>query len=213
MKTPPTDPRNETNDYVQRQTDQVRRRESELAELQAWKASAIAVESEWDAQAIAKLLGATLGQSCRKVINEKVPLLVSERDTLRAEVSRLREALKALRDDVEDNYLRHTSPIPPDEPTEQDLFVAGVIERADAALTAPAAPQAVDGKDSERLDWLERAELTDDPCCPLNDGKQWTFPYLVSGSGGFGGGVGEARFNSLRECIDAARAQNHETKE
>jgi hypothetical protein len=41
-----------------------------------WKASAMAVEREWDPQAIAKMLGARLGQSCRAVVAERVPQLM-----------------------------------------------------------------------------------------------------------------------------------------
>lgn len=56
--------------------------------LQGWKDSMMALEREWDQQHIAKLLGAKLGQSCRKVVNERVPVLVAERailiDALRA---------------------------------------------------------------------------------------------------------------------------------
>jgi hypothetical protein len=50
--------------------------------LQDWKDSMMAVEREWDQQRIAKLLGAKLGQSCRKVVNERVPVLVAERAIL-----------------------------------------------------------------------------------------------------------------------------------
>lgn len=44
--------------------------------LQDWKESMLAVEREWDEQRIAKLLGARPGQSCRKIINERVPVLI-----------------------------------------------------------------------------------------------------------------------------------------
>lgn len=47
----------------------------ERAELAAWKESALSLEREWDQQRIAKLLGGKLGRSCRKVINERVPVL------------------------------------------------------------------------------------------------------------------------------------------
>jgi len=55
---------------------------------EAWKAEAMAVEAEWDAQAIAKMLGGRLGASCRAVIAEKVPQLISDRD---AALARVRE--------------------------------------------------------------------------------------------------------------------------
>lgn len=64
---------------------------SERDDLRAWKDSALAVESEWDEQATAKLLGVPLGMSCRKGIGEKVPLLIQERDRLSAEVGALHE--------------------------------------------------------------------------------------------------------------------------
>jgi len=50
--------------------------------LQEWKDSAMALEREWDQQHIAKLLGGRLGQSCRKIINERVPVLIAERNIL-----------------------------------------------------------------------------------------------------------------------------------
>ena len=49
---------------------------AENERLRAWQESAMAVEAEWDAQAIAKMLGARPGQSCRQVVAEKVPQLV-----------------------------------------------------------------------------------------------------------------------------------------
>lgn len=66
---------------------------AERDQLQAWKDSALALEREWDQQALAKMLGGTLGHSCRKIINEKVPLLIAERDQLRAEVRKLQEQI------------------------------------------------------------------------------------------------------------------------
>lgn len=69
----------------------------EIAALVAWKESALAVEREWDAQAIAKLLGGTLGRSCRKIIAEKVPELVAENATLRAQLAEARKAMAEYR--------------------------------------------------------------------------------------------------------------------
>lgn len=57
---------------------------AELDTLRAWREASLFVEKEWDAQAIAKSLGARLGRSCRKVIAEAVPALLTERDTLAA---------------------------------------------------------------------------------------------------------------------------------
>jgi len=67
----------------------MRKAESELAELRAWKESALAVEREWDAQAIAKLLGGRLGRSCRAIIAEQVPKLVAENAALRAALQKM----------------------------------------------------------------------------------------------------------------------------
>jgi len=47
-----------------------------IKRLEEWKESALAVEREWDANAIATLLGAKLGESQRKVIQREVPLLL-----------------------------------------------------------------------------------------------------------------------------------------
>lgn len=47
-----------------------------LAQLEEWKESAMAVENEWDIQAIAKLMGAPLGSSCRKYLAKAIPAMV-----------------------------------------------------------------------------------------------------------------------------------------
>ncbi len=72
------------------------KRLGELGELRAWKESALAVEREWDAQAIAKMLGARLGQSCRRVVGERVPELVAELDAER----RMRKTMESAHGDV-----------------------------------------------------------------------------------------------------------------
>ncbi len=56
---------------------------AENAELKAWKESAQAVEREWDAQAIAEMLGATLGSSVRKAIAKRVPEILAENAELK----------------------------------------------------------------------------------------------------------------------------------
>ena len=63
--------------------ERARQLEQELNEALAWKQSMLAVESEWDEQKLASMLGGSLGQSCRKIIQEAVPKLVEERDQLR----------------------------------------------------------------------------------------------------------------------------------
>lgn len=59
---------------------------SELKELRAWKESMMAVEREWDAQCIARMLGAKLGESCRAVIHRRVPEILRENDKLGEEL-------------------------------------------------------------------------------------------------------------------------------
>ena len=46
-----------------------------IKQLEDWKQSALAVEREWDANTVATMLGAKLGESQRKVIQREVPLL------------------------------------------------------------------------------------------------------------------------------------------
>lgn len=96
----------------------------ENRELRAWKESALAVEREWDAQAIAKLLGAKLGQSCRAVIADKVPKLAAD--------------LAAARKENESTCERGESEPQPERPGEPSDF-RGAIRRmreAEAALAA-----------------------------------------------------------------------------
>lgn len=62
-------------------------------------------------------------------------------------------------------------------------------------------------RDAERLNWIEADMQENEPVSiEFRDGK-FRFPYLVSGAGGLGGGVGEANFDSLREAIDVAMSQ------
>lgn len=73
--------------------DFARQLERELAVLQDWKDQQMQVESEWDPQALAKALGGTIGQSCRKVIQEGAYRLIKERDAALAKCQQLREAI------------------------------------------------------------------------------------------------------------------------
>jgi hypothetical protein len=57
----------------------------ERDELRAWKDSAMAVEREWNADAIATMLGGKPGESQRKVIQREVPRLLER-------IKRLEEA-------------------------------------------------------------------------------------------------------------------------
>lgn len=65
-----------------------RQLEIALIELRAWKESSLAVEREWDAQAIAESLGATLGQSCRQVVATEVPRLLQRVKDLEGELKK-----------------------------------------------------------------------------------------------------------------------------
>ena len=61
-----------------------------IKRLDEWKESALEVEREWDANAVATMLGAKLGESQRKVIQREVPLLLER-------IKRLEEALDLVR--------------------------------------------------------------------------------------------------------------------
>ena len=76
-------PRRENPDLAQA-IARAEKAEAKVAELQAWKDSAMEVEREWDAQAIAKSLGAIPGQSCRRVIAKRVPELLAELAALKS---------------------------------------------------------------------------------------------------------------------------------
>lgn len=58
-------------------------RDAEVAELKAWKAEAMQVFGEMDEQALAEMLGATIGESCRAVIGRRVPEVLAEIEALR----------------------------------------------------------------------------------------------------------------------------------
>lgn len=77
--------------------------EREIQALQRWKSKALQVESEWDEQKLAKLLGGALGQSCRKIIAERVPEVLEENERLKKELAEyeLEEACKACGGDDE----------------------------------------------------------------------------------------------------------------
>lgn len=61
-----------------------------IKRLEDWKQSALAVEREWNANAIATMLGGKLGESQREVIQREVPKLLER-------VKRLEEAGDALK--------------------------------------------------------------------------------------------------------------------
>jgi hypothetical protein len=53
-----------------------------IAELEAWKAEALAIESEWDVQEVAKALNIPLGKSVRAEILQRVKKLEADKQRL-----------------------------------------------------------------------------------------------------------------------------------
>ena len=72
------------------QATKIRELEDQIERLKDWKQSALAVEREWNANAIATMLGGKLGESQREVIQREVPKLLER-------VKRLEEAGDALK--------------------------------------------------------------------------------------------------------------------
>jgi len=60
-------------------------------------------------------------------------------------------------------------------------------------------------KDAERYRWLR--DNPEHESAPYFDGSKWCVPCMTSGAGGFGGGVGEHRYETLDAPIDAAIAK------
>jgi len=81
---------------LEKAENRIAKLEAEIAKLRAWKAEAIAVEMEWDAQAIASMLGGRLGASCRAVVAENVPRLIADRDAALARVEKAEAECKRL---------------------------------------------------------------------------------------------------------------------
>ena len=65
----------------------IRELQQGIRQLEDWKESALAVEREWNANALATMLGGKLGESQRKAIQREVPKLL-------ARIKRLEEALE-----------------------------------------------------------------------------------------------------------------------
>ena len=63
----------------------IRELKVQIERLDKWKQSALEIEREWDANAIATMLGGRLGESHRKVIQREVPRLLER-------IKRLEEA-------------------------------------------------------------------------------------------------------------------------
>ena len=58
------------------QATKIRELQDQIERLEDWKESALAVEREWNANAIATMLGGKLGESQREVIQRGVPKLL-----------------------------------------------------------------------------------------------------------------------------------------
>jgi len=58
------------------QAVKIRELKVQIERLDKWKQSALEIEREWDANAIATMLGGRLGESHRKVIQREVPRLL-----------------------------------------------------------------------------------------------------------------------------------------
>jgi len=72
------------------QATKIRELQDQIERLEDWKESALAVEREWNANAIATMLGGKLGESQREVIQREVPKLL-ERIKLLEEVTQERD--------------------------------------------------------------------------------------------------------------------------
>ena len=70
--------------------------ERQIEELKRWKAEAQAVEAEWNPQEMAKMLGASLGQSCRQIIQKRVPEILDEQAKLRAAADAMATAINSI---------------------------------------------------------------------------------------------------------------------
>ena len=76
--------------------------EARVAELEAWKASALAVEKEWDAQEVGKLLGLTLGTRIRAGIAPAIKNLQAQNARLRAALEEMVASMVKYEMDVDD---------------------------------------------------------------------------------------------------------------
>lgn len=81
--------------------EHARELERERDELAAWKKEALLVESRWDCQKVAKLLGISLGEDIRPNIEPKIRALLDARAQVEA---KLNDALVELRQTRENLY-------------------------------------------------------------------------------------------------------------
>lgn len=68
------------NSSIKRATETINRLGRERDQLAKWKEESLAVEAEWDVQAVSKLLDIPLGQSVRAGIQPAIERLIRERD-------------------------------------------------------------------------------------------------------------------------------------
>jgi hypothetical protein len=71
------------------QATKIRELQDQIERLEDWKQSALAVEREWNANAIATMLGGQLGESQRTVIQREVPKLLER-------IKRLEDAMSEI---------------------------------------------------------------------------------------------------------------------
>jgi len=76
---------------------ELKQAQDRIKRLDEWKESALEIEREWDANAVATMLGAKLGESQRKVIQREVPRLLDR-------IKRLEETLEGVTDKLDDAW-------------------------------------------------------------------------------------------------------------
>jgi hypothetical protein len=112
------------------------------AELEQWKQSQLAVESEWSPQTVGKLLGLTLGQSIRANIQPKIEELLARIANLEADKRRLEEVIKQAACDLtcRENDT-HFCPICDNSLYNAKVRIDAAIARNDAGKASKQAPR------------------------------------------------------------------------
>jgi hypothetical protein len=83
-----------------------------VEKLEVWKKQALLVENEWDPQALAKMLGGQLGQSCRKIIQKEVPRLIGHVADLERQLAEAREQNAAMREAIRGAHVALENALP-----------------------------------------------------------------------------------------------------
>jgi hypothetical protein len=83
-----------------------KRMQRKIDDLENWKRQDLELKSQLDAQRLAKLLGAKLGESCHAAINREVPKLVEEAQSLRAQLEHMTNERNRLRDEKWDGVAK-----------------------------------------------------------------------------------------------------------